>query len=150
MIAVIMCVVLLGAFMFATFYGWLSRVTSALFFAAISALFLISVSENIGKPKPLWSEVYSLNRAIVLSVQPVEGEAIYLWVLRDGAALPVAYVLPWDIKTAQQLQDASREAEANNTYVVMGGGGEDDSPGDTYAFHAAPQTKTPDKDYSQQ
>ena len=149
----IVCVVLLGAFMFATFYGWLGRLTSALLFAAISALFLISVSESIGKPKPLWSEVHSLDQAIVLSVQPIYGEAIYLWVLRDGASLPTAYVLPWDMKTAQRLQDASREAEENNSHVVMegpAGDGEDDSPDGTFEFHAAPQKKTPDKNYSQQ
>ena len=144
-------VALLGGFMFAVLNlrRDIGPVWTSAIYTFLVCLFLFIGSENIGKPKPLWTELRDLNGAIVIAAVPVEDEAIYIWVIKDGP--PIAYVLPWSDEKAQELQDAMREAAANNTHVVVeeGGGGGEDSLGE-FSVHAAPQTPMPEKNYDQQ
>jgi hypothetical protein len=143
------CVIILGAFMFATYYGILGRITSALFYVAISALFLVSVSESIGRPKPTWSEVRSINKAILLAALPVYEDKIYLWLLIDGSDVPVAYVMPWTMESAQGLQNATRDAGENGTSVIVEqtqGDAEGEMVEGSFQFHAEPpQPPGPEK-----
>ena len=149
----VVCILLLALFMFLVFYGKLGRLASALLFVVIATVFLASVAESIGQPKPLWSELRGLKKAIVVSALPVYGEAIYLWLIIDGYAKPIAYVMPWSLEAAQQLQNAMRDAAENGTQVLMGIPKTLRPPGlsvpDTYEFHADPQPALPAKDYGQ-
>lgn len=147
------CVVILGAFMFATYYGILGRITSALFYVVISSLFLISVSESIGKPKPTWSEVRAINKAILISALPVYEDKIYLWLLPDGSDVPVAYVMPWTMEAAQGLQNAMRLAGENGTNIIVErkqGDAEGEMVEGSFQFHAEPpQPPGPEKNLVQ-
>ncbi len=48
-----------------------------------------------------------------------EGESLYLWLQVEGEPEPRAYRLPWDQRTAQQLQRALEEAQRNGTEARM-------------------------------
>ena len=103
--------------------------------------------ELLGRPKPLRLEWRDAAAAEVVSAVPVEGEGIYLWLKRPGSMEPRAYVLPWGIDAAQQLQTAMSDAEANGTVVQMAvpfeAGLDDREP----KFYATPQRAQPAKDY---
>ena len=101
----------------------------------------------LGRPKPVTMEwaAGTVPEATVLGVRLHEGEAIYLWLEFDAAAEPRAYVLPWRLKTAEQLQDAMRSAEANGATVRMRRPFDADADSDEPLFYAAPQPPLPEK-----
>ena len=86
---------------------------------AVSALFVplafAGLSDLLSTPKPVHMEwQYSdLSEATVIAATLREDVAMYLWLRIDGVDEPHAYVLPWDRRDAQALQDATREAEDN-------------------------------------
>jgi hypothetical protein len=57
--------------------------------------------------------------AQVVSAVPVENKAIYVWLVMPESSEPCAYVLPWSLQAAQQLQEAMSQAEADGTAVRM-------------------------------
>ena len=75
----------------------------------------------LSKPKPVDLEWLQSDaaQAEVLASRLVEDEAIYLWLQLPDVAEPRAYVLPWDRGSAEQLQQAMREAEQNGGGVQM-------------------------------
>ena len=83
--------------------------------------------------------------ATVLGARLREGEAIYLWLVFDFASEPRAYVLPWRLETAEQLQDAMRNASANNTSVHMRQPFEANIDANAPLFYATPQPPLPTK-----
>jgi hypothetical protein len=140
---------LLGAFVFLVLprgRTW-QRAASAGIFVVLVAVVYVGSVELLGRPKPVRLEWRDLEKAQVLGASMREDEAIYLWLQSDAARQPHAYVLPWSIQTAQQLQDAMQEGEANGTGVEMTmpvqPGVDDREP----MFHAMPQPPLPDKDY---
>ena len=100
---------------------WAPRAVSIKIVAlALAALLMptgyAGLVQLLGKPKPAHMEWAgdTMPDATVLAVRLSEGEAIYLWLEFDFASEPRAYVLPWRRETAEQLQDAMRNASANN------------------------------------
>ena len=83
----------------------------------------------------------------VLGAMPIENEAIYVWLVMPGATEPCAYVLPWSLEAAQQLQDAMNQAEADGTGVRMGIPFEASLDDREPMFYAMPQPAMPAKDY---
>jgi len=73
----------------------------------------------LGSPKPLRLEWRGLDKATVLAASMHEGEAVYVWVKTASAPAPRAYVLPWDTRMAQQLQDAVQKRESSGAPVRM-------------------------------
>jgi hypothetical protein len=105
--------------------------------------------ELLSRPKPLRLELWQeAEKAKVLGATLREGEAIYVWLQFPGADEPRAYALPWDMKMAQQLQNAMQEGQASGGDVTMAkpfeAGLDDREP----KFYAAPQQALPDKNYS--
>jgi hypothetical protein len=140
---------LLGAFIFAILprAGLARRSVSVGLFVVLIAIVYGGGIELLGRPKPLRLEWRDAAEAKVLSAAPVENEAIYVWLSMPGSAEPRAYVLPWNVQVAQQLQTAMGEAEARGTAVQMvmpaASGLDDREP----KFYAAPQPAMPLKDY---
>ncbi len=101
----------------------------------------------LGRPKPVTMEwaAGAAPEATVLGVRLHEGEAIYLWLEFDAAREPRAYVLPWRLKTAEQLQDAMRLAEANGVTVRMRHPFDAEADSDEPLFYAAPHPPLPEK-----
>lgn len=92
----------------------------------------------------------------VIAAVTAEGEAIYLWLSSGGA--PRCYALPWDRATAEQLQEAMRQAMRDGGAVRLepradpspdgfGPQGEDESLEDRepQMFHPVPPQADPPK-----
>jgi hypothetical protein len=125
------------------------RATSATVFLVLIAVVYGGSIELLSRPKPLRLELWQqADKAKVLGASMREGEAIYVWLQFPGAAEPRAYTLPWDMKMAQQLQNAMQEGQANGADVNMSkpfeAGLDDREP----KFYATPQQALPDKNYS--
>ena len=92
---------------------------------ATTVLFLplayASLIALLSKPKPVdleWWLTDAAEAEVVASLL-IENEGIYLWLQLVDVAEPRAYVLPWDRDSAEQLQQALREAEQNGSGVHM-------------------------------
>ena len=121
-ISAIVFALLLGAFIFLILpRARLARRTLSvgIFVLLIGVIYGGSI-ELLGRPKPLRLEWRGTADAQVLGAMPVENEAIYVWLVMPGASEPCAYVLPWSLEAAQQLQDAMNQAEADGTAVRWG------------------------------
>jgi hypothetical protein len=104
--------------------------------------------ELLSKPKPVGLEWWQRHAeaATVLGSRIAEDDGIYLWLQLAEVNEPRAYVLPWDRKLAEQLQAAQREADQNQTQLVMrlpfDPSLEDREP----RFYAPPQAAAPPKE----
>jgi hypothetical protein len=142
---------LLGTFIFLVLPRgrlW-QRATSATVFLVLIAVVYGGSIELLSRPKPLRLELWQqADKAKVLGATMREGEAIYVWLQFPGTDEPRAYALPWDMKMAQQLQNAMQEGQAKGADVNMSkpfeAGLDDREP----KFYATPQQALPDKNYS--
>ena len=100
------------------------------------ALFATHVS-LLSRPRPLaWSAV---GEATVLGAKIIEGRGIYL--LLDEGGEPRYYVMGWDRRRAEELQDALRSTERDGTALRFSiePSLDDRDP----MFHPAPQPALP-------
>ncbi len=147
----ILFALLLGAFVFLVLpsgSAWRRGASAAIFVLLVAIVFTGSL-ELLGRPKPLRLEWRDAREAEVVSASLREGQGIYVWLQFDGATEPRAYVLPWDIQMAQQLQTAMQQGQARGTQVKMT---KPLSPGIDKRepkFYAAPQRALPAKAYNQ-
>jgi hypothetical protein len=126
--------------------GLRDRMTMA---AALFCVLLVAIPlgflESAGVPKPYRLEWRGLDDANVLGVSLDEPKAIYIWAMVPGEKQPRAYALPWDIKNAEQAQNALRQAEKNGGKAMMrppsGAATDDEAP----MFYAQPQQPPPPK-----
>lgn len=148
-ISAIVFALLLGAFVFLILprAGLARRTLSVGLFVVLIAVVYGGGIDLLGRPKPLRLEWRDPADAQVLSALPVENEAIYVWLVMPGSPEPRAYVLPWSVQVAQQLQDASSEAQANGTGVRMTMPFETSLDDREPMFYAMPQPAMPPKDH---
>ncbi len=118
--------------------------TSALFIAVAYA----ALADLLSKPKPVrleWAHRH-VPEATVLAATAKEGDGIYLWLQFDGVAEPRSYVIPWDLRLAEQLQEAMREAEKNGNGLRLKLPFEPSLEDRGPKFYALPQPAFPPKD----
>jgi hypothetical protein len=143
----------LGAFIFLVLPRGLTwqRSVSAGVFVVLLAMIYAGSAELLSRPKPLRLEWRNIAEAKVLGASMREGEAIYVWLQVPGAEEPRAYQLPWSMQAAEQLQQATAEAEAQGTGVEMKSPFAGDGSNDPREpkFYATPQPAMPEKDYSE-
>ena len=110
-----------------------------------------SLVELLSKPKPVDLEWWLSHAADaeVLASRLVENEGIYLWLQLVEVAEPRAYVLPWDRASAEQLQQALRDAEQQGSGVQMRLPFEPSLDDREPKFYALPQPALPPKDLVQ-
>jgi hypothetical protein len=117
-------------------------------FAALLAGLFFGYSDMLGRPKSTRLELLRQpnSELKVIGSYLVEGKGIYLWLQLPGVGEPRYYVLPWDEKTASDLQKAITENNSNH-----GGGVVMELPYERSwewrdpVFHPAPQPKLPEK-----
>lgn len=148
--AAIVFALVLGAFIFLILprAGLARRTLSVGLFMVLIAIVYGGSVELLGRTKPLRLEWRNTAEAQLVGAVPVENQAIYVWLSTPGSPEPRAYVLPWSVQLAQQLQTAVADAEAKGTVVQMkmpvdGGGLDDRDP----MFYAKPQPAMPAKNY---
>lgn len=119
---------------------------------ALTACFLptayAALADLLGRPKPAALEWWlgRAGEATVLGSSIEEGKALHLWLRLEGVPEPRAYVLPWDRRLAEQLQAASRAAEAQGSAVRMRLPFEPSLDDREPRFHAPPQPALPPKE----
>ena len=119
---------------------------------AVAALFIplayAGFTDLMSKPKPAHMEWRhgDLAEATVIASLIREDEAIYLWLQIDGIEEPRAYALPWSRRAAEQLQEATREAEGNQTELRAQLPFESSQDEHKKLFYAMPQEAPPAKD----
>ena len=119
---------------------------------AVALLFLpvahVGLADLLGRPKPVTLEWWAgrAAEATVLGSVTEEQERILLWLQVDGTTEPRAYALPWSQQLAQQLQDAQRQADENQTGVRMRMPFESTLDDLQPRFYAMPQPALPPKD----
>jgi hypothetical protein len=150
-ISAVIFALLLGAFIFLILprAGLARRTLSVGIFVVLIAVVYGGAIELLGRPKPLRLEWRDAADAQVLSAVPVENEAIYVWLVTPDSSEPRAYVLPWSVQAAQQLQDAMSQAQADGTAVRMTMPFEPSLDDREPMFYAMPQPAMPPKDYQQ-
>lgn len=84
------------------------RFRSPIVYALTMAAVLAASVYASGTPRPRALGVPET--IIVVGMQIIPEEAIYLWALGDP---PVAYALPWNTEQAEELQEMERDAEAS-------------------------------------
>lgn len=118
-----------------------------------TALVLLAIgysafAELLSRPKPVALEWANGQTAVatVLATTIRENEGIYLWLQYSGQAEPRAYVVPWGRDLAEQLQQATSEAEQNGTGLMMRLPFERSWDPREPKFYAMPQPALPPKD----
>lgn len=147
-ISAILFALLLGGFVFLILphAGLGRRALSVGVFVALIAVVYGGGIELLGRPKPLRLEWRDAADAQVVGAVPVEDEAIYVWLVTPTSPEPRAYVLPWSVQVAQQLQDALNQAAATGTGVRMTMPFELSLDDREPLFYAMPQPAMPPKD----
>ena len=122
-----------------------TALTTAVLFLPVSYAALVDL---LSKPKPVDLEWWQSGaaEAEVLASRMIEDKAIYLWLQLPDLSEPRAYVLPWDRASAEQLQQAMREAEQNGSGVQMRLPFEPSLEDREPKFYALPQPALPPKD----
>jgi hypothetical protein len=136
-------------FLFLPRAGLARRSLSVGIFVLLIAVVYGGSIELLGRPKPLRLEWRDAADAQVVSAVPVENEGIYVWLLMRDSSEPCAYVLPWSLQAAQQLQEAMSQAEADGTAVRMTTPFESSLDHREPMFYAMPQPAMPPKDDQQ-
>jgi hypothetical protein len=126
--------------------AWQRVASVALFVMLVTMVYGGSI-EVLGRAKPVRLEWRDLEQAEVLGSSMRENEVIYVWLQPRGETEPRLYALPWSMETAQGLQAAMEESEANGNGVEMMMSGQPGLDEREPMFYAPPQPALPDKSY---
>jgi hypothetical protein len=118
---------------------------TAVLFLPVAYASLIAL---LSKPKPVDLEWWLTGaaEAEVVASRLIENEGIYLWLQLIDVPEPRSYVLPWDRHSAEQLQQALRDAQRNGSGVHMRLPFEPSLDAREPKFYALPQPALPPKD----
>jgi hypothetical protein len=108
-----------------------------------------SMASLLSRPKPVtleWARAQVADATVIASTMR-EGVGIYLWLQLPAETEPLSYVLPWNKKMAQQLQDAQREAQRRGTPLNMRSPFEESWDDRDPKFYALPQPALPPKEH---
>ncbi len=105
---------------------WAPRPTRVRVLAVtITALFIpivyMQFIEMLSKPKPVSFEWYErkAEKAVLLGISLREGKSIYLWLRVAGSFEPRYYVVPWNLRLAERLEDAVDDAVRQNSTIIL-------------------------------
>jgi len=94
------------------------KLIAAICYCAFLVVLMATLLESSGTPRDIRTEWRSVRDATLISSQLDEPNAIYLWVSLDDRT-PVSYVLPWNIKIAEQIRKAGEEAKENGRAGIV-------------------------------
>jgi hypothetical protein len=154
-VSAVVFALILGVFLFAVMprcSGWRRAVSATMFIVLLAIVYAGSI-EMLSRPKPLRLEWRDPAKAKVLGVSMREGKAIYLWLQVGDSGEPRAYALPWNMRMAEQLQNAMRQASAEGRplearHPLAASASAAGDPGKP-RFYPRPQPPSPPKNYAQ-
>ena len=114
-------------------------------------LAFVALAELLSHSKPVALEWWSDRQADadVLAAHIEEGEGVHLWLMLDGEHEPRAFVLPWDLRMAEALQEALSQAERDGSEIKMRLPFERSFDKREPRFYALPMPSLPPKDQLQ-
>lgn len=119
--------------------NWCRHVAVPALVISMAAL-AVALTQILGHHRPIMFTTSLNTEYRVLAHKLVEGDAIWLYLDRGGEPLPL--MLPWNNKTAEQLQDAARESKRRGqTGAIMRFDPSLDR--NEPQFHPLPQQTTP-------
>jgi len=89
------------------------KLVAAICYCLFLVIIMAALFEATGTSRDIRTEWRSIKDATLISWQFDEPNAIYLWVSLDNKP-PRNYILPWNIKTAEQIRKAGEEAKGND------------------------------------
>ena len=105
---------------------WAPRPTRVRVLAVvITALFIpvlyLQLIEMLSKPKPMSFEWFArdTDQAVLLGTSLHEGKSIYLWLRPVGSFEHRYYVVPWNMKLAEKLEDTIEAAVKQNSTIIL-------------------------------
>ena len=105
---------------------WAPRALAVRIIAVLITTLLLPVAylqfaELLSRPKPMTFEWYEkgADKADLISVSLHEGVAIYLWLRLEGSFVPRSYVVPWNLKIAEKLEDAVDDAIRRRSTIIL-------------------------------
>lgn len=106
-----------------------------------------AMTDLLSRPKPVRFEWWQsqAEEAEVIAGEIVEDQAIHLWLKLGQGTEPRAYTLPWNRELAQNLQEALKSGEQNDTAVRMRNPFEPSWDDGENPFYALPQPTLPPK-----
>ena len=123
------------------------RIMSVAVFALFVPIVFLAFTHLLSRAKPIDLTFFetATEVAMVKGAHFIDGKGIYLWLMVPWADEPRYYIMPWGQETAEELQDALREAEENQSGVEMLLPFEDPLDRRENMFHALPQPAMPPK-----
>lgn len=99
---------------------WVRIVAVSIVTIFIPAMYF-HMTELLSRPKPMSFEWYQRanDEAVVLGVSLKEQVSIHLWLQLTGSSEPRNFVVPWNVKLAEKLEDAVEDAVRQNSTVVL-------------------------------
>jgi hypothetical protein len=98
---------IIAAFGAGLFLAYRGKGTLALGFTFIVAcVWMYQAQTLLGRPVPMDTPP---DEAVIVSMIPVPGTAIYLYAVEDGASEPSSIRLPWSMPTAQKIGEKLQE-----------------------------------------
>ena len=103
-----------------TAVAWRLRApTASLFLLAALVVMVGTITENLGRPKPVaWERKFGVPQAEALWWRLDEGRAVYVVMLLPEEPEPRFYVLPWSKKLAEELE-ALRDRQGKGSRVMI-------------------------------
>ena len=97
------------------------RVIAVIALTAVLVLEYFALTDLLSRPKPAALELAGeqIDKATVLAASIEEGSAIYLWLRLPNIQQPRYYVMPWEQKSAVELQRAIRESRKTGQHVMI-------------------------------
>lgn len=123
LVFVITCSILLAltliSFKFIPYFS--IRTVVLVLFLAIMPLGFYSYGNFLGKPKPIVLELKDIGDVALLGFHYEENIAVWLWILEQGESEPVYYVLAWNKKLVEKIQQALLQLRGTNGSIMING-----------------------------
>lgn len=140
--------IIILAFGFGLFLAYRRRGVLALAFTfVVACAWMFQASTLLGRPLP---QDAPSDQSTVLSMAAVPNEAIFLWVVEEGAHEPLSIRLPWSNEQAQKLSEQLGEQAEKGGAVRFKKPGIPGEPGEfRLELPPEPAPKTPMQEYGE-
>lgn len=143
-----------GSACFLSLLVWLliRQVRTRVYWIGVTFVFFLAMTFGqyftlLSHPAPLsWPSFHKMDRYEILGHYVRENEGIFLLIKRERDYEPLYFKLPYETKTAEELQKAMKDAQVNGAGVELLWPEEESMERRGPQFHARPQPAMPPKE----